>query len=201
MVQPVPAKPGVPGVKVGDVFTYSIHSRSTLGSEEAVEPDGFNQFNQTDYYKVAITDVEDSVVSFTTTWRFINGTEIVNNEWVDLSFGNKTSDNTFWPIYASNLKKGDLIRPLGADGLTVDYVETKPYADESRVRNGWSLQDVFFDTTDETMTRQRTETNTVYFDKETGMLDILTNVQGYNSPQMNLVITWQLIDSSVWKVK
>jgi hypothetical protein len=200
LVQPVPAKPAVPGVKAGDTFTYSIRCHSTLGSDEAVEPDGFSQFNQTDYYKVAITDVEGSVVSFTTTWRFINGTEILNNEWVDLSFGNKTSDNTFWPIYGSNLNKGDKIRPLGADGLTVISVDTKTYAGTSRYRNYWYLQDTFYDTTDETMTSQRIETNSVYFDKETGLLDILTNIQEYNSPSMRLVITWQLTSSSVWKV-
>ncbi|MDR0373656.1 MAG: hypothetical protein LBI79_08945 [Nitrososphaerota archaeon] len=200
-VQPAPAKPAVPGVKAGDVFYYSLQGRSMFGSEDAVEPNGFNQYNQTDYYKVAITDVNGSFVSFTTTWRFINGTEIVQEEGIDLSNGNKLrEDDGFWPIYGSDLKLNDKLRPLGYDGLTVDVVETVSYASGPRVRNGWSLQDQFVDMTDSTGSRIRTETNIVYFDKQTGMLDTLTNVQEYNSPQMNLIITWTLTSSSVWKV-
>jgi len=200
VLQPGPPQPAVPGVNVGDVFTYSIQGRAILGNEEAFQPDGFEQYNQTDYYRVAITNVEGSVVSFTTTWRFVNGTELVENEWIDLSFGNKTSATTFWPIYGSNLRANDRLRPLGADGIVVLGTDTKTYAIETRERNLWQMQDEFYDSTDPTMSRTRNELNSVYFDKQTGMLESLTNVQTYNDPPMQLVTNWKLIDTSVWQV-
>jgi len=201
VLQPAPPGPAVPGVKAGDVFTYSIQSRSTLGSDEAVQPDGFERYNQTDYYQVVITNVEGSVVSFTTTWRFLDGTEVVESEWLDLSFGNKTLSTTFWPIYGSNLRPGDYLRPLGADGIYVEKTDLKSYAGETRERNFWQLDDDFYDSTDPTMSSTRNERNSVYFDKQTGMLESLTNIQTYNSPSMLLVTTWQLVSSSVWQVK
>jgi len=33
------------------------------------------------------------------------------------------------------------------------------------------------------------------------MLQNLVNYQSYNNPQYTLVITWTLVDSSVWQVK
>jgi len=201
VLQPGPPGPAVPGVKAGDVFTYSIMGRSNLGSEEAIQPDGFEKYNQTDYYKVEITNVEGSVVSFTTTWRFLDGTENVEKGWIDLSFGNKTSNTTFWPIYGSDLKPGNNLRPLGADGIIVERTDVKTYAGEARERNFWQLNDEFFDSTDPTMSSTRNELNSVYFDKQTGMLESLTNVQDYNSPPMRLVTTWQLVNSTVWQVK
>ncbi|MDR1992918.1 MAG: hypothetical protein LBQ98_05410 [Nitrososphaerota archaeon] len=201
LLQPVPVKPAIAGVKAGDVFYYSLQGRSVLGDEDAVEPEGFGQYNLTDYFKVAITDVNGSSVSLTTTWRFINGTEILQDEWIDLSNGNKTRETDgFWPIYGANLNLNDKLRPFGYDDLKVDVVDSVTYASGTRVRNGWSLQDQFVDMTDPSGSRIRTETNNVFFDKQTGMLDTLTNVQQYNSPQMNLVITWKLTNTNVWQV-
>jgi hypothetical protein len=202
VLQPPPEGPAVPGVKAGDVFTYSLQGRTTFLGEEAIQPDGFEQYNQTDYYQVHILNVEDSVVYFTTTWRFLNGTEIFEQAWIDLSFGNKTdSTTTFWPIYGSDLKAGNKLRPLGADGIIVEKTDVKTYASEARERNYWTLSDSFYDSTDPTMSSTRNELNSVYFDRQTGMLESLTNVQEYNTPAMLLVTTWQLVDSSVWQVK
>ena len=57
----------------------------------------------------------------------------------------KLTNTGFWAIYASNLNVDDLVRPSGFDGLTVNSTDTKTYADSTRERNSWSLQNDFFD--------------------------------------------------------
>jgi hypothetical protein len=42
---------------------------------------------------------------------------------------------------------------------------------------------------------------TVYFDKQTGMLDNLTRIEFFTNPQIELITTWQLDSSNVWAVK
>ena len=190
-----------PGVKVGDTFTYSIHGVSTLYSLDAVEPPEFAQNNQTDYYKVTVTGVNGSNVSMDTVWQFINGSARNYQQTINLATGLQTNPNTgFWAIYAPNLNQNDKIRPSGTDGLIVNTTDTKTYADSTRQRDSWSIQNDFFDVRDPTYSTQQRRTTIVYFDKATGMLDTLTDVQQYNNPKMDLVVTWKLTYSSVWAV-
>ena len=190
-----------PGVKVGDTFTYSIHGVSTLESLDAVEPPEFAQNNQTDYYKVTITGVNGSNVSMDSVWQFINGSARNYQQTINLATGLQTNSNTgFWAIYAPNLNQNDKVRPAGTDGLIVNATDTKTYANSTRQRNNWSIQNDFFDVRDPTYATQQRRTTIIYFDKATGMLDTLTDVQQYNNPQMNLVVTWKLVNSSVWAV-
>jgi hypothetical protein len=202
-----PYKPSVPGVHVGDTFTYSIRGVSMLNGADAVEPAGFGQYNQTDYYKVIITDVNGSTVSLDSIWRFTNGTERNYQQTINLSDDVQSNPDTgFWAIYASNLKVNDPIHPVPktsggtTDGLIVNGTDTKTYSDSARQRNYWSLQNEFFDVNDPTYSTYRREITNVYFDTTTGMLVTLSNVQQYNNPSMNLVITWNLVSTSVWTV-
>lgn len=199
VTQPAPVKV-VLGVNVGDSFSYSIMGRSILTGIDAVETPGFSQYNQTDYYKITITSVNGTSVSFDTLWRFINGTEVTGKQTIDLSNGLKTDPNGFWAIYASNLNVGDLLRPTGTDGVTVNKTETKAYGDITRERNFFSLGSEFFDVNDPTRNTLRYDYTVVYFDKQTGMLENLTWITDYNNPEKREVIIWQLVDSSVWAV-
>jgi hypothetical protein len=196
-----PAKEVTPGVNVGDTFTYSIHSTSNLIGLDAVEPAGFSQYNDTDYYKVTITGVNGSTVSMDSIWRFINGTERNYQQTINIANGLQTNQYTgFWAIYAPNLNLNDKVRPSGNDGLIVNSTDTETYADSTRQRNCWSLQNDFFDVNDPTYSTLQRKITTVFFDKETGMLETLSDVQRFNNPAMDLVITWKLVSSSVWAV-
>ena len=195
-------KPVVSGVNIGDTFTYSLKGISTLTGLDAVDTPSFSQYNETDYYKVTITDVNGSSVSLDTIWRFTNGTEINDNQTIDLSNGKKPDQNTgFWAVYASNLNKNDLLRPTGYDGLIVNNTDTKTYADSTREINIWSIENQFFDMRDPTYGTQRYDYIRVYFDKQTGMLESLNNYSEYNNPAMTEVITWKLTNSTVWAVQ
>jgi hypothetical protein len=199
--QPAPAKAAVVGVNAGDSFTYSLEGTSTLTGLNAVETPGFSQFNRTDYYKITIIDVNGTLVSFDTTWRFIDGTEITGKQTIDLSNGQKTDSNGFWAIYAANLNVGDLLRPTGYDGLTVNLTDTKTYAESTRETNFMSIRAESFLNTDPTYSTLRYDTTFVFFDKQTGMLQNLNWITDYNNPEMTEVITWKLVNSTVWAVQ
>ena len=187
-------------LNVGDIFTYKLTGVSVLGSADAVTPDELLQYNNTDYYQVTITGINGSTVSLDTLWRFNNGTEVTSPQIIDISNGAKADPNGFWAIYASNLNVNNLLRPKGFDTLIVNSTDTQTYTSSTRQRNFWSIENVFTDITDPTGNTQRYDFMCVYFDKQTEMLDTLTNIQYYNNPQYNLIITWQLTNSTVWGV-
>ncbi len=189
------------GVHVGDTFTYKLTGESVLGSVDAVTPDYLSEYNDTDYYQITITAVVASNVSFNTIWRFTNGTEITTPQILDIASGNKSEANGFWAIYPSNLKVPDLLRPTGFDGITVNATDTQTYGASSRQRNFWQIEHQFVDTNDPTGNTMRDDYIGVYFDQQTGMLTTLTNIQRYNNPQYNVIITWQLSSSNVWAVQ
>ena len=189
------------GVHVGDSFTYSIVGVSTLIGLDAVETPGFSQHNQTDFFKITITEVNGTSASFDTMWRFLNGTENTNKETIDVSNGMKTNPDGFWPIYSPNLNVMDLIRPTGYDGLTVNLTATRTYADSTRESNFWFLENEFSDANDPSGSTFRYEYIGVYFDKQTGMLETLINYTEYNNPAKSETITWILVNSTVWAVQ
>ena len=170
-MQPTPVNAKV-GVHVGDSFTYSILGTSVLTDLNAVESPGFSQYNQTDYFKITITGISNvTSVSFDTVWRFKNGTEIPSQQTIDLSNGLKTDTNGFWAMYAANLKVGDLLRPTGFDGLKVNATDTK-HIFGTRESNLWFIENQFFDVNDPTHNTLRDDYTRVYFDKQTGMLEL-----------------------------
>jgi hypothetical protein len=188
-------------VHVGDYFTYSITGSSDLESLDATVSPGFDQYNQTDYFKVTITSVTGSNVSIDTLWAFKNGTQVSGQQTIDLSNGQESVTNGFWAIYSSNLKVGNLLRPTGTDKLTVNMTDTKAYADSSRQRNFWFIENEFFDVNDPTHNTLRDDYTGVYFDKQTGMLETLNNISAFNNPLKTEAITWKLVSTNVWAVQ
>lgn len=198
--QPAPVKVVV-GVHVGDTFTYSLMGLSNLTSLNAVDTSGFSQYNNTDYYKITITGVSGTSVSLDTLWTFKNASDITGTQTIDLSNGNKTDTNGFWAIYASNLNVGDQLRPTGFDHVTVNATDTMTYLNSTRTRNYMSVGGESYLATDPTHSTLRYDTTIVYFDKPTGMLETLIWITDYNNPEMREVISWNLVNSTVWVVK
>jgi hypothetical protein len=187
------------GVHIGDTFDYKLTGSSILFSKTALTPDYLIQYNNTDYYRLTITGINGTVVSFTTDWKFLNGTDLQDSQWVNVSSGDY-KQNGFWGIYSSNLKVGDLTRPGGFDNTPVNGTDTQVYSSSSRARDYFSKSGEFYDVTDPTHSTYRDESDYIYFDQQTGVMTSLTNVQQYNNPQYNILITWKLTASSVWAV-
>jgi hypothetical protein len=188
------------GVNIGDTFTYQLLGTSNLTSLAAVDTPGFSVYNNTDNYKITITNVQGTSVSLDTLWTFKNASSITGSQTIDLSNGNKTEANGFWAIYASNLNVGDQLRPNGFDGVKVNASSTITYANSARERNFMAIGAESYLATDPTHSTLRYDTTLVYFDKQTGMLETLIWITDYNNPEMREVITWTLVGSSVWAV-
>jgi hypothetical protein len=198
--QTPPVKAVGVGVHTGDTFTYHLLGTSNLTSIAAVDTAGFSVYNETDNYKITITNVQGTLISLDTLWTFKNASSITGSQTIDLSNGNKTEKDGFWAIYASNLNVGDQLRPNGFDGVKVNATSTITYSGSTRERNFMAIGGESYLATDPTHSTLRYDTTLVYFDKQTGMLETLIWITDYNNPEMREVITWTLVNSSVWAI-
>ena len=188
----------VPGVRVGDEFTYSINGFFSSNDPNATVPEAFMELNMTEWFKVLVTDVSDQDVTVSTTWRFTNGTELNATSSINVDTGIPYPTNGFYPIYAANLKANDYIRPHGPDRSTINETSNRQYASSTRQTNRRTISIPAYDENDPS--RTWIETPTIYFDKQTGMLVELRDVNVYTNPQMTLTVLWKLMDTNVWKV-
>jgi len=187
------------GVNVGDTFTYKLTGDSILFSPDATTPAYLSQYNDTDYYRVTITGVNGALVTFNTLWQFTNGTAIPSSDWINLTSGSNNGD--FWAIYPANLTLNNRLYPKETNtALIVNSTDTQTFTSGVRLRNYWSIENEFTNVNDPTGNTVQYNFISVHFDKRTGMLDDLTNIQEYNNPEYNIIITWQLANSTVWAV-
>jgi hypothetical protein len=188
------------GVKAGDTFTYSLSSQVQLNAANATVDPGFDQYNQTDYYKITITDVTGTNVSMSCEWRFLNGTSLSYLQSVDIATGAKSDENGFWALYPANLKIGSYLRPRGYDQQTVNNTDTTNYASGSRSRCYWHIENAFTDPSDQSGETMRYDYVNIFFDRQTGMMTSFANWQVYTNPSKAEAIFWTLKSSSVWEV-
>ncbi len=201
LTRPLPEQPPsvtvVAGVAAGDVFTYSIKGIATIIDANATIPENFFQLNMTEWYRVTITQINDSEVFFNATWRFSNGTESGTTGKVNIKTGTGNNPD-FGAIYASGLKAGDFFRPFGTDRLAINATEKRTYKDGERETNRIYIETQSYDPDDPTLTCNRYFS--IFFDKQTGMLVELIDVYFYSSPQKILVREWKILDSTAWDV-
>ena len=192
-------KPITVGVKAGDTFTYHIQGISVLGVNVTSIPDeDFERYNNTEYLKVSVVDVQNKTVTLTTEWKFKNGTSLTDDQTINLANGDKTNQYGFWSLYCANLTVGDLLRPEGFDGMTVNMTDTRTYSGGDRPTNFFSVDNEFTDVTDPTYSTYRYEYVGVDFDQRTGMMVSMQNWQEYNNPQYRLVIFYTLTGTTAW---
>jgi hypothetical protein len=201
MNSPKAQTPANPALMVGDVFTYKLNGSSVLGSADAVTPEEFMQYNNTEYYQVTVTEINGNQVTLGTRWQFNNGTQISGIQVVDLSTGASADPTGFVYLYPSNLNVNGQLYPKETSGLIVNSTSTQEFVNSSRAINYWSIEDNFINTSDQTGNTMRDYFISVYFDKQTGMLDKLTRIEFFTNPAIELTITWQLISSNVWIVQ
>jgi hypothetical protein len=184
------------GVKAGDTFTYNVKGLAEQYAENETIPAQFYDLNKTDYVRVTIINVANPNVTYSTTWRYINGTQYDTTETLNLMVGNDSA--AFWGIYASNLAQGNLLRALRADGGAFNSTESRTYADGSRETNAQTINKEFYNAEDTTQTLYRNRY--LYVDKATGMLVELKNIDIYTSPRIMQTVQWTLVDSNVIQV-
>jgi hypothetical protein len=190
----------VPGVKGGDYFTYDIKSFWISPDPDVTPEEDFLEINQTEWFKVSVIEVSGAEVSINTIWRFNNGTELERTGTMNVEAGIYYPTDGFWAIYATNLKAGDYVRPFGLDRSTVNKTSSTQYAGGSRETNRISLVQEAYDANDPTYTRTWIEYRTVYFDRQTGMLVELRDINVTTNPDLTETIVWTIVDTNVWAI-
>jgi hypothetical protein len=195
------AQDAVPGVNVGDTFTYDIRGYYSSNDPNATIPENFPQINMTEWFKIVVTEVSGSEVTINTTWRFSNETELNGINTIDVETGINNPIDGFWAIYASNLRANDRTRPNGPDQSTINATSPKEYSSGvTRETNTLSLVQNYYDADDPTYGTTLTEYMQADFDKQTGMLVQLSDISDYTNPGMRLALLWTLMDTNVWAV-
>jgi hypothetical protein len=188
------AQARVPGVSVGDTFTFDVTSFWNSSDPNAVVPQEFLETNQTESFRVTITNINGSIVTTLDTWVFKNGTESNSTGLVSVESG--TSSGGFWAVVAANLGKGDLLHPAGTDGITVNETIMREYPSGARETNHFKLN---YQGNDETY-GYYTEEGDYYFDRATGMLVELYDRNMFLGVNMQTAILWKIKASNVWVV-
>ena len=184
----------VPGVSLGDTFTYDVSSFWIPSDANAVVPQEFLEINQTESFRVIITDISGSMVTTLDTWVFKNGTERNSTGMVNVVTG--FSFGGFWPVVAANLRKNDLLHPAGQNGITVNETIIREYPSGARETNHFTLN---YQGNDEGYGYYTAEAD-YYFDRATGMLVELYDKSEFLSANMQCAILWKIKESNVWVV-
>jgi hypothetical protein len=192
------AKKSLVGVQVGDTFTYSI-TGSSSDPVPATDYPGFYQLNDTKYYMVTITGIEGSTVTLKTDWVFTNGTDIQQQQTIDLTNGMMTNQNGFWGLYPAHLKTYDLIYPVN-NTVPINATLTLPYASGNRESAYYHVSTTQYYSLDPTQSTERILYDEVYIDQQTGILTNFNEIQEYNNPELELEVIYALTSSNVWNV-
>lgn len=184
----------VPGVSVGDTFTFDVFSFWSSSAADAVVPQGLLEINETESFRVTITDISDTMVTTLDTWVFKNGTEHNSTGLVNVASGYNSGG--FWPVVAANLGKDDLLHPAGQNGITVNETITRDYPNGAREINHFTLN---YQGNDEDY-GYYTAVSDYYFDRATGMLVELYDRCTFLGANMQTAILWKLKASNVWVV-
>jgi len=186
------------GVQVGDTFTYSITGSSSNPVSSTDYP-GFYQLNQTNYYKVTVTGIDGNTVLLKSDWVFENGTDVQQQQTIDLSNGLMTNSQGFWGLYPTNLKVSDLIYPYNST-VPVNATLTQAYASGNRALDYYGVSTTQYYANDPTQSTERILYDEVYFDQQTGILTNFNEIQQYNNPQLELEVIYALTSSNVWNI-
>jgi hypothetical protein len=185
----------LPGVSVGNEFTYTQFSEWTSTDPNAPMPAGLADVNSTDYYRVIVTGVTGSNVSTNVQWHFTNGTTVeysgsVSTETTDYKGG-------YWVIISSNLNENDRVHPNDAQDLsTINDTIAWNYQSYQRQTNFLS-REFSYEQTDIPNSIYTEHVNT-YFDRQTGALVQLEDTHTYHDPDITLMVVWKLTSQNAW---
>lgn len=182
------------GVSKGNTFTYDIKGLWNSSNSSLSVGHNMLQLNETEYFKVTITDVNDSDVSMHTVWAFKNGTDFEIDSKINVATG--IYNYYFWAVFPSNLNVGDRIHPYGPDQIKVNGSSTSYYNNTGRETNRFLVTGEFAST--DNSSRTYTDFMTVHFDKQTGMLVELYDSKTYTNPAYSETTIWKITDTNAF---
>jgi hypothetical protein len=181
-----------PGVNPGDGYVYISYSHWTSSDPYSSIPQDLLAVNQTSSFEVRISDANDTDVTTFTAIYYYDGTADAKRGDTNVQTG-ATTDGGFAAIIGANLTAGDLIHPLGADGITINQTGSM---------NGRSTNQIYISYYDETT--GNTSSVDRYFDMQTGMLvqetDSSVDDGSVSGTTSTSIVTIQLKSTTVWTV-
>jgi len=184
----------LPGVSLGDTFTYDVTSFWNISKTNTTVPLTMLEINQTKSFRVTITNVTASLVTTLETWIFKNGTERNSTGLVNVETGYNSGG--FWPVVAANLRKDDLLHPAGQNNITVNGTISREYPSGARETNYFTFN---YQGVDDEFGYYAAEAD-YYFDRSTGMLVELYDSSTFLSTNAQGAILWKIKESNVWVV-
>ncbi len=190
------AQTRAPGVKAEDYLTFSITTRWNSSNSSLTVPDRLVDINNTDYYKVSVSDVTAFNVTATNVWRFKNGTELPALVILDTDTGSMFYMNGYQGFFDANLTAGDLLHPSGSDLITINQTISRDYASGKRDTNVVTLSaQIVNNATNVTLGKE--EVN-FYIDKATGVLVELFDTTEYFDTAETGSTIWLLTETNLW---
>jgi hypothetical protein len=182
------------GVSKGNTFTYDVKGLWSSSNSSLSVGQNMLQLNETEYFKVTITDVNGSDVFMHTVWAFKNGTDFEIDSQINVATG--IYNYYFWAVFPSNLDVGDRIHPYGPDQITVNGTSTSYYNNTGRETNRFLVTGEFAST--DNSSRTYNDYMTVHFDKQTGMLVELYDYKTYTNPAYSETTIWKITDTNAF---
>ena len=182
------------GVSKGNTFTYDIKGLWSSSNSTLSVGQNMLQLNETEYFKVTITDVNGSDIFMHTVWAFKNGTDFEIDGKINVATG--IYNYYFWAVFPSNLDVGDRIHPYGPDQITVNGTSTSYYNNTGRETNRFLVTGEFAST--DNSSRTYTDYMTVHFDKQTGMLVELYDYKTYTNPAYSETTIWKITETNAF---
>jgi hypothetical protein len=166
LVTQVSAQTRVPGVNVGDHFTYSFVAYWSSSSASATPPLDYVEFNSTSWYQTTITAVSATNVTSTDVLRFDNGTQKSATVIQSVETGESYNRNGLVVFIGANLNINDPLHLVSGDSSKVNKTILIDYGSSIRDTNAVMYVQMIQDLVGATGSGN----STYLFDKATGVL-------------------------------
>lgn len=204
LISTTSAQTRIPGVAVGDSFKYTFDYNMNFGDSSFDFPSLFeglqSEAEDIDFVQATVTQVSGSTVTIQTVIQFANGTQQSDTGSIDVATGQDTTQKQGLSmiLIAANLNPGDQIYPDGISG-TINETVTKTYPSGSRQVNHQNIV-MNYNVSQEELTNlgittplQQTNTQDLYWDKQTGALVELSYTMVTKSTQINADISINVV--------
>lgn len=187
------------GVNVGDCFKYDLDYNWSSDNQSATIPEDIEQMLLFAWSNISITDISGSIITYTGTACFKNGTEVTNNQpaTYDINVGESFSNALF---ISPNLGANDLALATGdpfLGNLIINETVTKTYPDGTRETNHFSIAN-------ENTTNGKTDFASIdlYWDRASGVMvemsaNLTTCENGYTT---TMIMSMLLDETNIWEI-
>ncbi len=208
------AQTRVPGVSVGDSFKYSFELNMNVSDSQLSLPsllEGIlSEAENINWVSFTVTQVSGTKVTLQTTMQFKNGTQQTGtNQVVDVATGQDATNQESLAMFliAANLNAGDQIYTQSSTG-TINETIQKTYPSGTRELNHQSITQNYNVSQDELTgfnisgSLQQSNTENIYWDKQTGALEEMSYTMTTRSQQINADISLNinLLESNVYTI-